>query len=68
MLTIFWDSEGPVLEIYLECLTTVTSPTSYDMLQRMLKPVICSERRGRLSGGAMLLHDNACPLTSTSTL
>jgi len=48
MLTVFWDSQGPILETYQECGTTVTSAMYCDMLQRELKPTICSKRRGKL--------------------
>jgi histone-lysine N-methyltransferase SETMAR len=67
ILTIFWDSQGPILETYLECGTTVTSATYFDMLQGGLKPAIHSKRRGRLSEG-LLLHDNARPHTAACTL
>jgi histone-lysine N-methyltransferase SETMAR len=42
MLTIFWDFQGPILETYLERGTTVIS----DMLQRGLKPAVCSKKEG----------------------
>jgi hypothetical protein len=61
MLTFFWDSQGPILEIYLERGTTVTSATYCDMLQGGLKPAIRSKRRGGPSEGVLLLHDNARP-------
>jgi len=68
MLTIFWDSQGPILETYQERGTTVTSAKYCDMLQRELKPAICSKRRGKLSKEILLLHDNACPHTAAHTL
>jgi hypothetical protein len=68
MLTIFWDSQGPILETYLECGTTVTSATHCDILQRGLKPAICSKRRERLSEGNLLLHNNACHHTMACML
>jgi histone-lysine N-methyltransferase SETMAR len=37
------------------------------MLQRALKPPIHSKRRGRLSEGVLLLHDNAPPNTVAHT-
>jgi len=37
MLTVFWDSQGPILETYQERGTTVTSATYCDMLQRELR-------------------------------
>jgi hypothetical protein len=45
MLTIFWDSQGPILDTYLERGTTFTSATYCDMLQRGLKPAMQSKRR-----------------------
>jgi hypothetical protein len=56
MLTIFWDSQGPILETYLESGTTVTSATYCDVLQGGVKPAICSKRRGRLSEVAFVLY------------
>jgi hypothetical protein len=63
MLTFCWDSQGPILETYLECGTTVTSATYCDMLQRGLKPAVRSKRRWRLSEGILLLHNSAHPHT-----
>jgi len=59
MLTVFWDSQGPILKTYQERGTTVTSTVYYDVLQRELKPAIRSKRRGKLSKEILLLHDNA---------
>jgi hypothetical protein len=67
MSTIFWNSQGPILEDYLEHGTTVTSATYCDMLRRGLKSAICSKRRGRPTEGFQLLHDNACPHTVAHT-
>lgn len=61
MLTIFWDSQGPILEIYLVCRTTVASATYFNMLQGELKSAIDSKKRGRLLEGILLLHNNAYP-------
>jgi hypothetical protein len=44
MLTILWDSQGHVLEAYLECGTVLRSATYCDMLQSQLKPALCSRR------------------------
>jgi histone-lysine N-methyltransferase SETMAR len=68
MLTIFWDSQGPILETHLERGTTVTSATHCDNLQRGLKHAVCSKRRGKLSEGNLLLHDNARPHTAARIL
>ena len=67
MLTVFWDSQGPILKTCQERGTTVTSATYCDMLQRELKPAICSKRRGKLSKEILLLHD-ARPHTAAHTL
>ena len=40
MLTVFWDSQGPILETSQERGTTVTNATYCDMLQRELRPAI----------------------------
>jgi hypothetical protein len=63
-----WDSQGPVLETYLEYGTTVTSATYCEMLQSGQKPAIASKRRGKLSEGILLLHDSACPHIAACTL
>ena len=68
MLTVFWESQGPILETYQERGTTVTSATYCDMLQRELKPAIRSKRRGKLSKEILLLHGNARPHTAAHTL
>jgi hypothetical protein len=68
MLTIFWDSQGPILESYQERETTVTNATYFDMFQEGLKPAIRSKRRGRLSEGVLLLHGNARPHTAARKL
>ena len=68
MLIVFWDSQGPILETYQERGTTVTSATYCDMLERELKPVIRSKRRGKLSKEILLLRDNARPHTAAHTL
>ena len=67
MLSVFWDSQGPILKIYQECGTTVTSATYCDMLQRKLRPAIRSKRRGKLSKEILLLHNNARPQTAAHT-
>ena len=67
MLTVFWDSQGTILETYQERETTVTSATYCDILQREMKPAIRSKRRGKLSKEILLLH-NARPHTAAHTL
>jgi hypothetical protein len=48
--------------------TTITGATYCDMLQRGMKPAICSKRRGIVSEGVPLLHNSARPHTVASTL
>jgi transposase len=66
MLTAIWDSQGPVLETYLER-GTVTSATYCDMLQSQLKPAVRSKIRRRLSEDVMLVHDDVPPHTAAHT-
>ena len=60
MLTVFWDSQGPVLEHYQERGTTINSVQYSEMLTDRLKPAIRSKHRRLLSEGIVLLHYNAC--------
>ena len=68
MLTVFWDSQGPSLEHYLEKCVTVTSVNYCNMLINELRPAIRSKRRGKLKQGVLLLHDNARPDTAHLTI
>ena len=67
MLTVFWDSQGPVLEHYQERGATINSARYSEMFTDRLKPAIRSKRRGLLLKGVVLLHDNACPHTAART-
>ena len=66
MLTIFWDSQGVILEYYLERGTTVNSVGYSEMLSTEMKPAIRTKRL--LSSSVLLLHDNARPHTAIHTL
>jgi histone-lysine N-methyltransferase SETMAR len=68
MLTLFWDERGVILEYYVVRGNTVTSATYADLLKKHLRFTIKSKRRGRLSTGGLLQHDNARPHTARSTL
>ena len=63
MLTVFWDERGVILEHYMPGGSTVTSATYADVLKNHLLPTIKS-KRGRLSTGVLLQHDNARPHTA----
>ena len=67
MLTVFWDSQDPVLEHYQERGTTINSPQYSGMHTDRLKPAIRSKRRGLLLKSVVLLHDNARPHTAAHT-
>jgi len=68
MLTNFWDSQGVLLEHYLERGTTVNSVGYSEMLSTELKPAIRTKRQGLLSSGVLSLHDNARTHTAIHTL
>ena len=48
--------------------STVTSATYSNLLRENLKPAIHQKRRGLLTTGVCLLHDNARPHTATATV
>jgi histone-lysine N-methyltransferase SETMAR len=65
MLTVFWNSEWPILEEdNLEEGRTVNSARYSDLLTNKLKPAIRTKRRGILSNKVLLLHDSAGPHTT----
>ena len=67
MLTVFWDSQGPVLEHYQERGTTINSAWHSEMLTERLKPAIWSKCWGLLLKCVVLLHNNARPHTAAYT-
>ena len=58
MATIFWDCDGVLLLDYLPLKTTMTG-TYYATLMKKLLDAVKEKRRGKLSAGVLLLHDNA---------
>jgi len=68
MLTLFWDEQGVILEHYMPRGSTVNSAMYADLLKNHLRPAIQSKRRGLLSTGVLLQHDNARPHTARSTV
>jgi len=68
MLTIFWDSKGPILEDYLEKGHTINSARYSDLLANNLKPAVHTKRQGLLSKKVLLLHDNVRPHTTSQTV
>jgi histone-lysine N-methyltransferase SETMAR len=58
MATIFWDCEGILLIDFKEK-NTVVNASYYSDLLRQLRQKIIEKRRGKISRGIRLLHDNA---------
>ena len=54
----FWDAERVLLIDYMPHKTTITSQYYADLLEK-LREAIKSKRRGKLTKGVLLLHDNA---------
>lgn len=63
LLTIFWDQRGILLNDYLQQGQTVTGQY-YAALVARLREAIKQKRRGMLTAGVQLLHDNAPAHTS----
>jgi histone-lysine N-methyltransferase SETMAR len=64
LLTVLWDSQRLILEHYTERGTTVIRVNYCDMLRNEPRPAIRTNRRGSLSQGVVLLHDNGRPHTA----
>src|SRR5215468_5493586 len=58
MATVFWDEKGLLLLEFMPQKTTITGQT-YANTITALRESIKEKRRGRLSAGVLLLHDNA---------
>lgn len=58
MATVFWDSEGILLIDYKDKGVSITGEYYTSILER-LKETIKQKRRGKLTKGVLLLHDNA---------
>jgi histone-lysine N-methyltransferase SETMAR len=66
MATVFWDRKGVLLAVFMPQDTTINAE-SYCATLRRLRYAIQKRRRGILSSGVMLLHDNARPLAAART-
>ncbi|GBL87308.1 Histone-lysine N-methyltransferase SETMAR [Araneus ventricosus] len=64
--TVFWDRKGVLLVEFMPRGTTITAASYSETLQR-LRRAIQNKRRGMLSSGIVLLHDNARPHTAVAT-
>jgi histone-lysine N-methyltransferase SETMAR len=58
MMTVFWDEDGILLTDYLARGSTITGPYYASLIKR-LRSTILEKRRGKVSHGVLLLHDNA---------
>ncbi|XP_071092643.1 histone-lysine N-methyltransferase SETMAR-like [Haliotis cracherodii] len=56
--TIFWDTKGVLLIDYLPCGQTITGEYYSDLLDR-LRTAILAKRRGKITKGVLLQHENA---------
>lgn len=63
LLSVFWDEKGVLLTDYLEKGHTVTGLYYVNLIEK-LREAIKNKRRGKLSSGVHLLHDNAPSHTS----
>ncbi|GBM18588.1 hypothetical protein AVEN_37238-1 [Araneus ventricosus] len=66
MVTVFWDTQGILLIEFMTRRTTINSEV-YCRTLKKLKRAIQNKRRGLLSSGVVLLHDNARPHTAVRT-
>ena len=57
MMNIFWDTKGVLLTDYLAHGSTINGPY-YASLIKKLCSAILEKRRGKVSHGVLLLHDN----------
>ena len=58
MATVFWDEKGLLFLEFMPQKTTITGQT-YANTITALREAIKEKRRGKLSAGMLLLHDNA---------
>jgi hypothetical protein len=66
MGTVFWDRKGVLLVEFLPQCSTINAGGYCGTLKK-LRRVIQKKRRGMLSRGVVMLHDNARPNTADAT-
>ncbi|XP_063215963.1 histone-lysine N-methyltransferase SETMAR-like [Bacillus rossius redtenbacheri] len=66
MATVFWDHQGVLLVDFMEPGTTINA-AAYCATLRRLRQSIRNTRRGMLTSGVVLLHDNARPHSAAVT-
>ncbi|GBO28860.1 Histone-lysine N-methyltransferase SETMAR [Araneus ventricosus] len=62
MASVFWDRHGVLLLDFMQRRTTINA-VAYGQTLRKLRRTIQNKRRGMLTEGILLLHDNARPQT-----
>ena len=62
MMIIFWNKDGVLLTEYLPRGITINGPYYASIIDERLRSVIVEKERGKVSGGVLLVHDNALPL------
>ncbi|GBO31089.1 hypothetical protein AVEN_227311-1 [Araneus ventricosus] len=67
MASVFWDRHGVLLVDIMQRGTTINA-VAYVQTLRKLRRAIQNKRRGMLTEGILLLHDNARPHTASQTL
>ena len=67
MATVFWDRNGVLLVDFMETGTTINAERYCETL-RKLRRAIQNRRRGMLSKGVSILHDNARPHAARQTV
>jgi len=64
--SVFWDRQGVLLVDFMPCNTTINADAYCAKLRRLCQ-AIQNRRRGKLSRGIVLIHDNAGPNTARQT-
>ncbi|GBN23558.1 hypothetical protein AVEN_233680-1 [Araneus ventricosus] len=66
MTSVFWDRHGVLLVAFMQRGTAIKA-VAYGQTLRKLRRAIQNKRRGMLTEGILLLHDNARPHTAAQT-
>jgi histone-lysine N-methyltransferase SETMAR len=64
MISVFWDRKGVVMVEFVQQGTTITSEM---YCEKKIPLAIQNKRRGMLTTGVVLLHENALPHTAART-
>lgn len=67
MVSVFWDCEGIVHIDFLEKGVTINADYYCNLISEDVRRALQNKRRGKLSSGIILHHDNATPHTALKT-